>query len=246
MFQIGAGKAVGLHLGEIAVDHIGAENGTHHDADAGFSFAAAADDHQHFLRSRGRDQAVADELLQGEDVLHFQKLIEERDPDAGIANIRIVPDGQAVAADLLFLRKSAVEKERAVRYVDAVCLHRQFGKIRFGAKHADEVVGLFCKSGGHPGREFVVDRFPQYGFVADPSVHREKAVVDADHRVPFQKVFAKSDFIDFAAVVPFGKFVVVQLPFLHKGLFCENMKLSRCPDAVVKDTLRRRSARFYA
>ncbi len=69
VFQIGTGKTVFRNLPDAAVFHIRAEDGGQHRTDLGFALTAVALNHHHALTFVGWNQAVANELLQGGDVL---------------------------------------------------------------------------------------------------------------------------------------------------------------------------------
>ena len=73
VFQVCTGELVGLDLSDTACVHAASEQRVHHDADAAFALAAAADQHQHPLTFGGGDQTVAHVLLQGRDILRILK-----------------------------------------------------------------------------------------------------------------------------------------------------------------------------
>ena len=52
--------------------HAVAQQRAHDQPDAAFAFAALTDEHEHFLPLGGRQQAVAQKLLQGGNVLRLQ------------------------------------------------------------------------------------------------------------------------------------------------------------------------------
>ena len=72
VFQIGTGEAVLGNLTDAAVFHIRAKDSRKHSPDLGFALAAVALNDHHTLSLIGWNQAVADELLQGGDVLRME------------------------------------------------------------------------------------------------------------------------------------------------------------------------------
>ena len=71
MLQVSPAEAVVFHLLDTGGVHAVPQDGTHHQADSAFALAAPADDEQHLLGPGGGQQAVAQVLLQGGDVLRF-------------------------------------------------------------------------------------------------------------------------------------------------------------------------------
>ena len=74
VFQIGPGKGAAFYLGDAAVFQIVAQHLLHDHTDAAFALAAVALQQHHGLASVGGDEAVAQILLQGQNVLVLQKL----------------------------------------------------------------------------------------------------------------------------------------------------------------------------
>ena len=80
MFQIRTGEAVFGNLTDAAVFHIRAEDARQHRTDLGFTLAAVALNHHHALSFVGGNQAIADKLLQGGNVLRVQQVIQKPQP----------------------------------------------------------------------------------------------------------------------------------------------------------------------
>ena len=72
VFQVCATESVALHLLDAGGIHAVAQQGTHDKTDAAFALAALADQHEHFLPLGGRQQAVAEKLLQGWNIIFLQ------------------------------------------------------------------------------------------------------------------------------------------------------------------------------
>ena len=108
MLQIGTGKLVVLHLCDAAGLHVAAQKGLQHDAHPGLALATLANEKEHLLGLGGGDQTVAEELLQGGDVLRVQQLGEEIQPCFRWGRIGVVCHRQAIATVVLFRGKAAV------------------------------------------------------------------------------------------------------------------------------------------
>ena len=103
-----------LHLVETAGFHVATQQGLEDNAHSGFALAALAGDQQHFLSAGGGDQAVAEELLQGGNVLRVQELGKEGQPLGRLWRIRAVGHRQTVPAEVLFLREAAIQIHRSI------------------------------------------------------------------------------------------------------------------------------------
>ncbi len=125
MFQVGAGKGIGLHLGDAAGVHVPAQQGAHDQTDSGFALAALTSDNEHLLSLGGGDETVAQVLLECQDVVRLQQIVQKRQPLYGLGRVRYVIDWQAVDTKLLFLCKSTVKEQRAVGNVYPVLVDRQ-------------------------------------------------------------------------------------------------------------------------
>jgi len=71
--QVGSGETTVLYFLNGSGVHVEPENGVHHHTDPAFALAALADQHEHFLSFGGWNQAVAQILLQGGNILRFQQ-----------------------------------------------------------------------------------------------------------------------------------------------------------------------------
>ena len=120
VLQIGAGEGAALHLGDAAVFQVAAEQLLHHHADAALALAAVALEQHHHLPAVCRNQAVAEVLLQGQNVLRFQQVRQKLQPCHRLRRVGIEPDRQAVAAELFFRAELSAEKQRAVGNVDLI------------------------------------------------------------------------------------------------------------------------------
>ena len=78
--QVGSGKTTVLYFLDGSGIHVEPENGVHHHTDAAFALAALADQHKHFLSFGGGNQAVAQILLQGGNILRFQQFRKKTQP----------------------------------------------------------------------------------------------------------------------------------------------------------------------
>ena len=83
VLQIGAGEGAALHLGDAAVFQVAAEHFLHHHADAALALAVVALEQHHHLPAVCRNQAVAEVFLQGQDVLRFQQVRQNRSQVSG-------------------------------------------------------------------------------------------------------------------------------------------------------------------
>ena len=72
VFQIGAGKPVVGNFGDAAVFHIAAKQTRQHRTDLRFSLAALALEDHHALPFGAGNEAIADILLKGWDVLRVE------------------------------------------------------------------------------------------------------------------------------------------------------------------------------
>jgi len=77
VFQISTGEAVFGNFSDAAVFHIRAEYSGQHRTNLGFALAAVAFNHHHALPLVGRNQTVAEKLLQSGDVLRMEQPIQK-------------------------------------------------------------------------------------------------------------------------------------------------------------------------
>ena len=97
VFQIGTGEAVFRNLTNTAILHIRAEDGGQHHTDLGFTLTAVTLNHHHALSLVGGNQTIADELLQGGDVLRMEQSIQKIQPNHRCGCFGIVGNRHAVS-----------------------------------------------------------------------------------------------------------------------------------------------------
>ena len=109
---------------------IAAEDRAHDDADLAFPLTAfALYDHHALALGRG-DEAVSEIFLQSWDIVFMKKTGEETQPVFRLRRGWIVENRKTALHDLrLSLRKSAVQKQRAVCQMDSVGLRGQGGAV---------------------------------------------------------------------------------------------------------------------
>ena len=74
VFQVRTAEPVALNLLDAGGIHAVAQQRAHDQSDAAFALAALADEHEHFLPLGGWQQAVAEEFLQGGNIIFLQQL----------------------------------------------------------------------------------------------------------------------------------------------------------------------------
>ena len=80
VLQVRTAEPVALHLLDAGGIHAVAQQRAHDQPDAAFALAALADEHEHFLPLGSRQQAVAEKLLQGWNIIFLQQLGQELQP----------------------------------------------------------------------------------------------------------------------------------------------------------------------
>ena len=109
VLEVGTGEAVLRDLADAAILHVAAKQPGQHHADLRLTLAAAAFDDHHALPLVAGDQAVADELLHGGDVLRVEQVGQKLQPVDGLDGFRVIFDRKPVADDFrLALLKGAV------------------------------------------------------------------------------------------------------------------------------------------
>ena len=201
--QIGAGKAVILHLLDAAVAGGISHEPFQHQPDARFALAALANDEHHLLSLGAGDQAVAQIFLQGGDVGIVQQLVQKSQPAVRGGGFRVVLHRQAVLAEQAALLKRAVRQMvHAVLEMDALL----FDGERVGKSQQldglQNVGDLFGQARGDVFLDVLQDALLDLAFVLYRAVQCVQRTVDAFQRPLFQKGTAKLDFVNFLAVVP--------------------------------------------
>ena len=85
----------------------------------GFTLAAVALNDHHPLSFVGGNQAIADELLQGRDVLRVKQTVQKFQPDSRCRSVFPVSNREPVSHNVrLTLSKSAVQQKRSVYKVN--------------------------------------------------------------------------------------------------------------------------------
>ena len=74
VLQVRTAEPVALHLLDAGGIHAVTQQRAHDQSDAAFALAALADEHEHFLPLGGWQQAVAEEFLQGGNIIFLQQL----------------------------------------------------------------------------------------------------------------------------------------------------------------------------
>ena len=92
MLQICTGEAVFGDFPDAAVFHVAAEHSSQYSADLGLALAAFSLNDHHALPLVAGDQAVADKLLQSNNVLRVQQPIQEGNPQCRLRRIRLISD----------------------------------------------------------------------------------------------------------------------------------------------------------
>ena len=214
VLQIGPGKGAALHLGDTAVFQIVTQHLLHHHTDAAFSLAAVAFEQHHGLPAVGGDEAVAEILLQGQNVLILQKLRQKMQPCHRLRSVGIIFDGQAVAAELLLIGELTVQKQRTVGNMEPIFVYRKIGYIGFQLHHFKKSRCTFGKAAVEIGTEHFVDILAYTFFVSDTAILSKETAAHPHHRVLLQKVLAEPDLIYHFTVVPKGPFAGVFM-FVH-------------------------------
>ena len=207
MLQIRPGEGAVFHLVDAAVLGIGAEQGVHHHADPGLALAAVSLNEQHHLTPGAGNQAVAHELLQGQNILRLQKFRQKPQPDFRLRCVGIVADGQAVQAEASFLHEAAIQKEGAVGEENSILMLFQLAPVI--ALHADSLQQIFGFRHQPAGQVFldVVEHIPQEPvFVGDDAFRGEEVFSLAEQGVLRQKALAV--------------FVLDDLPFVIQPFRC--------------------------
>ena len=184
VFQIGAGKPVVGNFGDAAVLHIAAKQPRQHRTDLRFSLAALALEDHHALPFGAGNEAIADILLKGGNVLRVEQLREKSQPDNRPLGLRIVSNGKPAAHDLRpSCKKAAVDAERPVLHMnlirlrrEALCMSRQLHDLHDIGNGARNVL---CGTALQLGIDFLF----QQQRVCQPSVRCEKCVVRIDELV---------------------------------------------------------------
>ena len=179
----------------------------HHHTNPGLPLAAVALDEQHYLTPGAGNQAVAHELLQGQNVFRLQKLRQKPQPDLRLRCVGIVGNGQAVQAKTLFLHKPAVQKQGSVGEEDTILILFQFSPvIALHANGFQQIFGFRHQSSGQVLFD-IVEHIPQEPvFVGDDALRGEKVLSLAEQGVLFQKALAVSVLDDLPLVIqPFRR-----------------------------------------
>ena len=133
VFQVCAAESVALHLLDAGGIHAVPQQRAHDKANAAFALAALALEDHHALPFGAGNEAIADILLKGWDVLRVEQIGKKPQPDNRLSRLRIVVDRKPAAHDLRPSRKkTAVSAERPVLHMnliriwrEALCMSRQ-------------------------------------------------------------------------------------------------------------------------
>lgn len=185
VLQIGAGKPVVGDFCNAAVLHIAAKQPRQHGTDLRFSFAALALEDHHALPLGAGNEAIADILLKGGNVLRVEQIGKKPKPDNRLSCLWIVVDGKPAAHDLRPSRKeTAVNAERPVLHMNfirirrkALCMNHQLHDLHDIGNGAQNV---FCGTALQLGIDFL---FQQQQRVCQPPIRCEECVVRIDELV---------------------------------------------------------------
>ena len=92
MLQICTGESVLRYFPNAAILHVSTEQTAQNSADLGLALAAVSLNDHHALPLVAGDQAVADKLLQSNNVLRVQQPIQEGNPQCRLRRIRLISD----------------------------------------------------------------------------------------------------------------------------------------------------------
>ena len=184
VFQIGAGKPVVGYFCNAAVFHIAAKQTRQHRADLRFSLAALALEDHHALPFGAGNEAIADILLKGWNVLRVEQIGKKPQPDNRLSRLRIVGNRKPAAHDLSPPRKkAAIDAERPVLHMNFILLWWKALRVSRQLHDLHDVGNgawnVLCGAALQLG----VDFFFQQQRVCQPPVRCEKCVVRIDELV---------------------------------------------------------------
>ena len=106
---------------DAAVFHIGAEQLGQHYADLTLALATPAPDNHHPLALITGDEAVANKLLQGGDVLREKQVRQETQPVDGLGRFGVIPNRKPVSDHFGFVfLKVTIQVQCPIGQMDAV------------------------------------------------------------------------------------------------------------------------------
>ena len=215
MLQIGTGKLVLRDFSNAAVFHGAAQHLSQHCTDLGFTLAAVALNDHHPLSLIGGNQAVADKLLQGGDVLWVKQTIQKGKPQHRLRLIRAIEKREPVSHNVrLALYKGTVQHERPVCQMNPVLFRREVLHMSHQLHNFNDVADFAGNVVHGTVFQFLKDFPTKRQLICNPAVGCKKSSVYKDNLMFTQKIFAKQSFIDTLAVKPNRHIHIRQFPVL--------------------------------
>ena len=183
MFEIGSGEWACLDLCDAPGVHVRAEKRTQNQSYPRLSLAALADEQKHFLSLCRWNEAVAHELLQGQNVVAFKQFGKESQPFLRLWRVRIVADRQTVSAVILVRCEMPVKEQCTVLHMNPVVVEREIGRIAFHPHGVDQSGNALCNSLREKRLDAVVDLLSQLVLIRDSALGCEERAVYAFHRM---------------------------------------------------------------
>ena len=197
MLQIGTGKAVLRDLADAAILHVAAEQPGQHHTDLRLTLTAASLDDHHALALVAGDQAVADELLHGGDVLRVEQVGQKSQPMGGLGGFRVIFDREPIADDLrLALLKGAVQIQGSVCQRNAVSDRRKVLHLCRQLQHVHHIGDLLGKVCPNVFTHHLEDLTPQGHGVHHSAVRGEKCAIRVKQLVGAQKIVTEQGFVE--------------------------------------------------
>jgi len=197
VLQVSTGEAVLRDLADAAILHVAAEQPGQHHTDLRLALAAVALDDHHALALIAGNQAVADELLHGGDVLRVEQVGQKPQPVDGLGGFRVILDRQAVAHDLrLALLKGTVQIQGAVCQCDAVGDRRKVLHLCRQFQHVHHIGDLLGKVRPDVFTHHLEDLTPQGHGVHHSAVRGEKCAIRVKQLVDAQKIVTEQGFVE--------------------------------------------------
>ena len=218
VFQISTSEAVFGNFADAAVLHVCSEDGGQNRTDLRFALAAIALNHHHALSFVGRNQTVADKLLQSGDVLRMKQTIQKVQPDHRRRSIGLVGNRQTASYDSRSaLGESSVQHERAVGNMDTILIRLKVRHLRFQFQHFQNVGDLPWDVVHGTKFQLVVNLPTQRKVIRHSTIGREKSSVCEDDSALLQKFFTKQSFVDVLPVKPDRQIHIRRFPVLRHG-----------------------------
>ena len=203
VFQISAGKPVFGDFPDAAVLHVAADQRPQHRTDLRFSLAAVSLNHHHALSLVAGNQAIADKLLQGWNILRIQQSIQKGEPECRCRGTRMVRHRQSAAHNVRSaLGKAAIQCQRAVCQMNPICFRREVLYMSCQLHHFQNVGDLARDVVHGAAFQLLVDFAAKRQIIGHSAVRCEEGTVGKDDFPTAQKLVAKQRLIDICAIEP--------------------------------------------